>query len=668
MNRLLIALLFAVCLPFMAHATATPDFILDVGKSVGDSVSAQSKLRMFDGDTTSSREWIRIQPPSNLTASWDFTLPPDNGDPGDVLTTNGSGVATWDAPAGAYWQRVSHDIDGFTVDTLLPVATDDVVRVESASNTDPAFAGGVTGDTEVRWFRTVGGVDFYGDGTGSYAVRLGPVASDDRMALGTGDALTIGSTAGDHGSTTNGTFSYNSTSNKMRVYEGGSWKDVVQTGGGSSPLTTKGDIYTYSAADDRLPVGVNGEVLSADSTTATGLKWVAASGGAPTGATYITQTADAGLSAEQALTSLADGYMKKTAGGVVTTQAVPIPLTDGGTNNTAFTVDHIAFSNGSELRGDAGLQFQQGGNVLTVGEVGNDGDIWVLGATSGQARITAQNVAANPLVTLPTVDVTMPTAQATATNKFLKADTSGNQSYVTIDAGDVTTGTLPVSRGGTGNTAFTVAGIAYSDGTILKDDAARLGWQDGAGATDSFLIIKNGSLSGGYIRFNEDSDNGTNRTQLKGADNMAANVDVILPTVATTEVAVQATSTSRFLASDTAGVRAYEKIEAGGSTTGDVTFMSSTYGNANSSIAATDFIAVANVTFTAARTYTLPAVATFGANRVLVVKSAGAVNGANTLIIDGSGAETIDGAATVTISTARGSYTLYCDGTTWHIW
>ena len=45
-------------------------------------------------------------------------------------------------------------------------------------------------------------------------------------------------------------------------------------GGGASPLTTKGDIYTRSAsADDRLPVGTNGQVVGADSTQTTGLKY-----------------------------------------------------------------------------------------------------------------------------------------------------------------------------------------------------------------------------------------------------------------------------------------------------------------------------------------------------------------------------------------------------------
>jgi len=48
----------------------------------------------------------------------------------------------------------------------------------------------------------------------------------------------------------------------------------------ASPLTTKGDVYTYDTGNQRLGVGANGLVLTADSTTATGLSWASGGGGA----------------------------------------------------------------------------------------------------------------------------------------------------------------------------------------------------------------------------------------------------------------------------------------------------------------------------------------------------------------------------------------------------
>lgn len=57
---------------------------------------------------------------------------------------------------------------------------------------------------------------------------------------------------------------------------------IDATGGSVSPLTTKGDVYTFSTIDTRLPVGTNGQVLTADSTAATGNKWVTPTAGTVT--------------------------------------------------------------------------------------------------------------------------------------------------------------------------------------------------------------------------------------------------------------------------------------------------------------------------------------------------------------------------------------------------
>ena len=73
----------------------------------------------------------------------------------------------------------------------------------------------------------------------------------------------------------------------LDIITGGTWQVAIYlmaepeaggdggTGGGgsTSPLTTKGDIWIYSTIDDRLPVGSNGQVLTADSAEPGGLKW-----------------------------------------------------------------------------------------------------------------------------------------------------------------------------------------------------------------------------------------------------------------------------------------------------------------------------------------------------------------------------------------------------------
>jgi len=92
----------------------------------------------------------------------------------------------------------------------------------------------------------------------------------------------------------------------IQVYSGSSW--VVKSGG-SSPLTTKGDLYTYSTTDARLPVGANGTTLVADSSTATGLKWQAASSGAMTLITRNSFSASSGLDIDNIFSDTYENYL-----------------------------------------------------------------------------------------------------------------------------------------------------------------------------------------------------------------------------------------------------------------------------------------------------------------------------------------------------------------------
>jgi len=52
--------------------------------------------------------------------------------------------------------------------------------------------------------------------------------------------------------------------------------------GGASPLTTKGDLYGFDTGDNRLPIGTDDYVLTADSTADLGVAWKAVAGGGST--------------------------------------------------------------------------------------------------------------------------------------------------------------------------------------------------------------------------------------------------------------------------------------------------------------------------------------------------------------------------------------------------
>jgi hypothetical protein len=67
-----------------------------------------------------------------------------------------------------------------------------------------------------------------------------------------------------------GMVSYLQDTNAVEVYNGSAWVGLAAD---QTPLTTKGDLFTFSTVDARLAVGNNGETLVADSSTSTGLRW-----------------------------------------------------------------------------------------------------------------------------------------------------------------------------------------------------------------------------------------------------------------------------------------------------------------------------------------------------------------------------------------------------------
>lgn len=73
--------------------------------------------------------------------------------------------------------------------------------------------------------------------------------------------------------------------------------------GGGSPLTTKGDLYGFSTSDQRIPIGANDTVLTADSNESLGLKWATPAAG---GMTLLSTTTLTGSSVT--LSSISQSY------------------------------------------------------------------------------------------------------------------------------------------------------------------------------------------------------------------------------------------------------------------------------------------------------------------------------------------------------------------------
>jgi hypothetical protein len=73
-----------------------------------------------------------------------------------------------------------------------------------------------------------------------------------------------------------GEIGFESDTGKFKIGNGSTaWASLAYATNGAvvSPLTTKGDLFTYSTTNARLAVGSNGDTIVADSSTSTGLRW-----------------------------------------------------------------------------------------------------------------------------------------------------------------------------------------------------------------------------------------------------------------------------------------------------------------------------------------------------------------------------------------------------------
>ncbi|WP_374032343.1 tail fiber domain-containing protein [Bdellovibrio bacteriovorus] len=159
-----------------------------------------------------------------------------------------------------------------------------------------------------------------------------------------------------------------------------------------SPLTTKGDVLGNDGTNDvRLPAGTNGQVLTADSAQASGLKWATPTTGTVTSVSgtapvqVATGTTTPVISVDPATTG-ARGVVQVGSGIAVSSGTISadpanfpsaVPVTKGGTGATSITADRLLVSNGT---GTAVIPF-----TCAVGQTITFNASGVMGCTSYSA-------------------------------------------------------------------------------------------------------------------------------------------------------------------------------------------------------------------------------------------------------------------------------------------
>ena len=224
----------------------------------------------------------------------------------------------------------------------------------------------------------------------------------------------------------------------------------------------RNDLIYVAATDDVELIRVTSE----NGDTPTTVVFVPASGGAPSDATYITQTPNVDLGNEQALSLLASGILKSETGtGVV---SIAIPNTDYQVGSPALTsisglttaADEMIYTTASNTYATTGLT-ASGRALLDDATAGDQRNSLGLGTiatqNSNNVTITGGSISGvTGVVTGVTGTTNRITSSGGATPAIdISASYVGQSSITTV--GTLSSGLVPITIGGTGQTTNTAA-------------------------------------------------------------------------------------------------------------------------------------------------------------------------------------------------------------------
>ena len=67
---------------------------------VNNGLTTPKTTFLYDDGNVANTRTVNVAASSSTTANYSLTLPVDDGDSGQVLTTDGSGILSWSSPAG----------------------------------------------------------------------------------------------------------------------------------------------------------------------------------------------------------------------------------------------------------------------------------------------------------------------------------------------------------------------------------------------------------------------------------------------------------------------------------------------------------------------------------------------------------------------------------------